>query len=907
MSSQEERSNIDAHKKLSDTSNLSASNPSDGGCSSFSRLLNSSHSADKSSFGNSKLKRRSSLFEDISRSRAGGVEEGQSAFYLASLTQESSTSGEWQPRHQGFINDKRQRRSSTNVLASSSSSSSGASRSLFPPSNAPTNMTVSETQNLSAGLNFTNTSTNSTVNSVTPKASGRSQHFASASNNKSLFGSVMQQLQQHDKSSTPSKWKDQTPKKHSAFTPTRHSSSMPFGSPGGFQLLDFVNGVASPFSKQSNHSNMSTKSALPDEWQNTLVEQGIMDRSLPKSLRFDCHPGTVIDSLLTASKTPGGSGLLRFLRPDASTTKMASNTDSELGLAQWGSGLLLWQHPAVYPSPFLDHTSMSSLSSEVAKAAKRKEDDPSKPRKDPFSKLQKKRRTSDLSQARPLSEGASALPGHQQRRSSLQKQQKKFSRQRQREWQQAFQSLYWKWISQLQEQRHNQSSQQLPKKYFYALGNDHTVLFLADLEDDVVIPKIIMTSSSEPFRNKLQRSGVRTLRLLKSWKGYVKGTEFREVMLQQKLAKKPQHKPEPTQSADTSRLIDRTKLSATPPAGKENNAASAPSATPSKQGAVRKLLSPRGDSSSPKLEAELTALRRAQVFGETVGADVSVAMKPKIAAAQKFSLKSLPPLYLTGWDDCMAFFEVYLNLMSTCSICYATGGDPSAVTKESKKLFTEKETNTPLGQQRWCQQDEVPLLVCRSVGPFLHSTMKCLTVRGQMQYCDRSRTRYKSNDYASLEVLGGPILPCAMQELFTGVVNTMRAEKDGHSAEACHMDGLLESEDEDVGADIPNNDAIVGSHNFILRATPANVEDGNEENEMAKNGIIGLAGAHFLNHGCATAVSANDAGDLPAFPCTAHEGHRLDMVVWDILHANAVAYKLEPADFTLLSSALSSL
>eukprot|EP00977_Amphora_coffeiformis_P029189 scaffold39236_cov183-Amphora_coffeaeformis.AAC.3 len=68
---------------------------------------------------------------------------------------------------------------------------------------------------------------------------------------------------------------------------------------------------------------------------------------------------------------------------------------------------------------------------------------------------------------------------------------------------------------------------------------------------------------------------------------------------------------------------------------------------------------------SPEAAAELAALRRAHVFGQTVGADVSVSFRAKGAvqniAQQRRIWQQVPALLVRGSDDCAAVAEYYVN------------------------------------------------------------------------------------------------------------------------------------------------------------------------------------------------------------------------------------------------------
>jgi hypothetical protein len=782
--------------------------------------------------------------------------------------------------------------------------------------------------------------TNASDKSTTPKASGRTH---------SLFGSVMRQVQQHDKfASTPSKQANQhqqqqqqqlplsgkTPeRKISAFTPEKRSA-LPFGSPGGFQLLDFVNNcVASPFSPygQSCASNMSTKSsAPPPEWNNTDISNGVVNWSLPKSLRFDCHPGPIINPLL--QQNDKGLGLMRFLQSSSSSTIGSSNYNSlnekDLGLAHWGSGLLFWQHPAIYPSPFVDTNKPANVPPTTTLSSK--EDSLQLP-----PKMKKRRASLDLSAAHPLSEvgnyasrvnSAHQFNKNNKKLSYALKQQRDFQTQRRQEWQQAFASLYWKWISYLKQQQQDNDIQ-TSNAYFYASGQDHVVLFLAGSNDvdKSVAPKIIVSSSSAAFRKRLRQSGVQELRLLQAWNGHAKDAVFHEYMIEQPPPPPP---PKPTKTQQMKSIESKSSTddisaskdddnqhvssiptaAATPTKGGDNCKTTTAAKTPSKDSPAKDVgaATPASESSSPKVEAELAALRRSQVFGEKVGADVKVSIKNKASKSPKLSLKSIPPLYLTGWDDCAAFFEVYLNLGSSCVAPYPSASAASFGDKNGSK--NKGKPTAPPEDQTWQLPDDVPLLTCRSVGPFQHATMKTLTVRGNRQYPtkkNRPGNDSSQHEYSFLEIQGGPILPCAVMGLINGLVHTMNADRESNPNKKS-MSPLKHVAGDEGNVD---DETMVGSHNLILRVFPPDPEEQNEENE-SKNGIIGSSGSQHFNHGVAEKggnQDVEDEGNMEPKVRSIESGNELSMAVWDILHPTAMAYKVEPAVSFASTSALSSL
>jgi len=833
--------------------------------------------------------------------------------------------------------------SGTQSLSSNTFLSSGsASRSLFAAAsttNHSASTIVCNTQDVSTkshnkssnNTTFTTTTSSSSFNkTLTPKASGRGDQAKMGRT--SLFGSVMQQVGQPDASRqqtshiSPAKrpranldaselLTPRNNKRRFMKTPEKGSSQkkMPFGSPGGFELLDFVNNFGSPQSKHSHlsiNSNISCASSVENEWHNTSLDRGIMDWSLPESLRFDCRPGRLVQTLLRQQREASSLIMTRFLQPTIlGGGTLAINKDaikefnSSNGLAQWGAGLLYWQHPAIHPLPFVKPTSSFSKQRRVKQSA---------PLQENLVSLQlgdknNRRSTLDLasSAAIALSEAKSDAT---KQTTSWQQQYTTFRQQRRAEWKQAFSSLYWKWISQVQDVHQSNEGTILHQTYFYARGTDHVILFQAVLDPATaqILPKITMTSSSAAFRDKLRQSGVETMFLLKAWNKKEAGKAFSEDMIRQEILEKPSVAAEsgrvkPLKVVNDNRDNIKLKESSDPTlVGKGSKySVSASHESPRKDNSkLSQLLSPAKSSNSPMVEDELAALRRAQVFGQTVGADVTITVKPKPATGPKIDLQSVPPLYVIGFDDCAAFFGVYLNLSSSCCVPFNTGAEKNADDRDKKNRGNNLNMTA-----HWKLPDDVPLLVCRNIGPFLHSTMKSLTVRGNPHTLPTNVESNSTNtdspldnqqDYASLEIQGGPILPCAILDCFLGLTQLMQADQQLHPLSSPFKTDPATNDEEQ------EEEVMVGSHNLILRAFPSQVERRDEDRPSARTGIVGSGRAETLNYTPNVASSVVDdvvdseQKEEPILcPDQIRSEHVLGMIVWDIFHPHAMAYKMD--------------
>ncbi|KAG7371117.1 hypothetical protein IV203_019687 [Nitzschia inconspicua] len=268
-----------------------------------------------------------------------------------------------------------------------------------------------------------------------------------------------------------------------------------------------------------------------------------------------------------------------------------------------------------------------------------------------------------------------------------------------RQWQRAFWSLFHNFMDKVQRWETKDSSPGADRKdvisalmdtYFYVLGVDHIVLFRIGNDGTSYVPAVVVSRTDSTFREKLQTLGVGTIQILET-------------------EKERQTRENSSKTAKSRKLF---------PAENPTNP----------------LL-------SPSVNADLEALRRAQVFGESAGADVYVKIKKPIQAPkvgeQPYKYK---PTRICGWDDVQVFFEAYLNTLGNIS--------PSFLAfDETMRL---------------------PTLMCHKVmGPFENSTMKRLGVFPSPPETNGSAGKIDGQDSAigvSLEICG-PILPCVARKL----------------------------------------------------------------------------------------------------------------------------------------------
>ena len=413
----------------------------------------------------------------------------------------------------------------------------------------------------------------SSHDNVTPKAGKRT-----------LFGAVMQRTSGSTGASTPTKQRSNdaaaaasTPipngraSWNNVTTPSssRSKSFLSANSPCGFALLKVLESVASPF--RHNDETSDEESPVPDtkieEWQEGFLRKdsiGVVDWSIKRKLRLECHP--------------------RSCLPQAS---------------DWEGARSYWQHPAMYPLPtFEGQENETSQSTREVSAT-----------------------------MHPLSHLVDMVRGRDALLHRLVRQDPRLWKERRnREWQEAFRSLYFKWIEQVEalqqawENGDHISPETVTRTYFYAMTPGQTILFRVGMdpsndssnERPLIVPIIVLSSTTFHLRSKLRSMGA------KLFYSYDQKVEFEEAVLERRKAEK-------TTQDETDNV-----------------------------------------------HQELEALRRAQAHGQTAGADVSIATKTKTTTK---SPRSVPPLCLIGDEDCFAFFEFYLNTLGRGTTWLQGNGD----------------------------------------------------------------------------------------------------------------------------------------------------------------------------------------------------------------------------------------
>jgi hypothetical protein len=581
-----------------------------------------------------------------------------------------------------------------------------------------------------------------------------------------------------------------------------HSKTAP--SPGGFNLMNFVNSVTSPFhpNRRAPSTPMTPKTPMTPrygsstprherEWhQATLSLSGQVkwiDWTLKSKLEFECSPG---HSLHQCNASTQQKALVQFVAPtqqSPTTNSQHNNTQHKLEDAsmQWQKGLFYWQYPAVLPNqaPSGEDTlparkSTNATSSSVSRMG--------------FSR-------SNSMPAMAFTKGAQKKTSDVDLQSAHEK-----------EWQEAFMSLYTSWIERVKLQCETQMTnddafaEDVAATYFYAQRKEHTVLFKVGISSESsklvkkteLVPEIIISSTTLEQREKLRSLGV-TWKVLERY--FKKNNAFDEKAAQS--------------------------------VAKENH---------EKNGA------------SGDLDEDLVALRLAQVCGKTAGADVSIsATSRKLSPAPKL----VSPLFVSGFADCEKFCHVYHK---TCGkLC-----SDDTIKKDPKMKPSKANGLSP----------EVPLLLCRKLGPFLNASLKRLYVH----YSNFEAEHVSDDCYDAAEV-SGIILPCAVRSLIHAASQSIEFTQRSPAKSDTSRD---------------SSESIVGTNHMIVQLSlHGNLDD---RKESRKEGMP-----------CSSLFNANTFLWESMYEKESYEvchfRESVETAVWDVNRPKDVAYKLKTEqtwDFT---------
>ena len=472
----------------------------------------------------------------------------------------------------------------------------------------------------------------------------------------------------------------------------------------------------------------SNDSTSLDDWRQTNIilpshdfplrpTIGVVDWSLKKSVKIECHPGRCLQKPFVRHFMNSSLHMHwnikkvahqlissnAFLSSDLENDDEYSTqhrllsslkSDEDRASALWLSSTLYWQHPSTHPLPskvLSTHYHNSNKSKNINDEKNRPEVEANgknhnHQQKNTSSLFSSKGRSASISNGLPSSvsynhrtraAGTGCLGGlgsSAEDKVTI----STMMNTRRREWADAFRDLYYSWVSKIlfmnqQQKRFKLNVDEMKSRWskqfpignlpcFYALSPGRTVLFRCAMasdvqdmvtkknlrDDDQYIPYILISSSSEDFREELRARGV-TIRLT---------------------------------------------------GGKEYN-------------------EPTGDDNAV-YEKEVEALRRDMSTGEQVGLEVDVKVNDR---KKGYPALENSALSIFGESDCHSFYEIF------------HGSFGSAFIGKKGELF------------------DVPLLLNRSIGPTMYATMKQLLVSDCYDGCN-PRKNMSSNDYAYIELRG---------------------------------------------------------------------------------------------------------------------------------------------------------
>jgi hypothetical protein len=315
---------------------------------------------------------------------------------------------------------------------------------------------------------------------------------------------------------------------------------------------------------------------------------------------------------------------------------------------------------------------------------------------------------------------------------------------RRRNWQEAFRCLSQKWSYRIETGD--------TEAYFYAATDHRVILFRPVLMGNNVTPMIVFSTTTEGFRSQLQRRGVE-LHSLHGISNYISAATLSGV------------------ESDLKSMNQRSD----------------------------KLFSSESFEEDESLfMSDLEAIRKAQAFGETAGAEFSIkAPLPINRRSRRCSRRlggdvevdeeeeALLAMYLTGFDDCATVITILLN-----------------------------ET----------YEDNEPLLITR-MGSFQNSTTKSLATVALQQTPMNSENSW-------IELLG-PILPCVLPSMI-------------HVTAAVMRDDAISRQQSSPPKVNEEDDSGLGSHYFVIQTQERNP---NESHRDRKCGIlVNMNGSKLAAH-----------------------------------------------------------
>lgn len=438
----------------------------------------------------------------------------------------------------------------------------------------------------------------------------------------------------------------------------------------------------------------------------------------------------------------------------------------------------------------------------------------------------------------------------------------------QRQWQQALRSLFSNYRRRvlLNNDSGGSLNTMLLDTYFFCVGQDHSVLFRISIENDrdsggdvngnkgKVVPVVLVSSTSDSFRKQLESNGMEL-------SNSIDGDENFQLLesIQEREARERNKITEATAAATrkNSRFFSNILL-------------------------------------SPGVRADLEALRRAQAFGESAGADVMVKVKKSGTGADadgKVKEKLPKAIRVSGWDNVSLFLEVYLNLFGDAM---GTTGDEAAIENGASVSNLPFHTSKPGNKT-------LPMLICPNTndfGPFEHAALKRHRLfpaerkPASDSKSEKNKITTESNAKCSNSMeIRGILLPCAVRRLLLVARNRILEDEKAHSAGTKRM----------ASESRPKNDDSESSRYIVLHSSRPPIV--NSHKEPTKSWIGGMNGSLIFNQGKKRKTKlkvsngnyggGSDNGENQVFECS--YGKVVSMAVWDTSREEVAACKLDSA------------
>jgi len=710
-------------------------------------------------------------------------------------------------------------------------------------------------------------------------------------------------------------WDPRTPDAQKKLSMTPNGINRYYTSPGGFALQRVLDGCMSPHLLYNQHldfdekkieepledqdgsrSSVASLTGGVDDWKECWLrvpsfvgtdtdfsplvrgEVGFVDWSIKCNVRIECNPSDCIPGKPLNCPSGGTRSVPSsfsfaavsdhnkieemamdiFTNPDKGVQDFKTRNAKEkqdLVLAQWKAALMYWQYPSAHPLPC---SFFPKPSKGVRSLTRSSSIDPFRGSNSKLSSgggLKRQQSLPVKSDAKSQSAGstiknrstgtlANSVIGKEARlRQSITRcsvgslgglgESKHDSKhvsttnamlqQRRDEWQECFRGLFFKWNSQIHELNAMSAEDAAPvdssissRSCFYSISTGRTVLFRPALSSNnkngpLFEPLIVISSSTKTMRSFMGSMGIR-LQIL-SPNNHASGNQYDDV---------------------TDMVVDQWLESD----------------------------EIEDDLATNQVHQELEALRRATAH-ESVGAEVSISMfqkrKPKASGSKSPSI--FPPLIIRGHDDCMSFYELFLNSYG------------SLMRNTTETVMTD-----------------VPLLVSRSLGPTKNMSLRHLAssvVQGRQQ---EGSTSIQQHQLSSVD-LHGPIFPCSVRDITCASAAYFSLHK-----KLLHPSQNLALKN---NGDDTVDENILGSHYFMMQLRDHSGKETSTETKKSLGSsavTMGSAGSFCFN---GLVNHSNQSNEMGTIVEESRNGEVTSMAVWDVNRPLSIAYKSSKIDESL--------